>query len=79
MTPEFTTDKIGFATFLLLRGKRLVRLTTKRARWASFTFALSFEDAAALELEYTQSEFSRYFETFKYLRSRVNQQGANKP
>jgi hypothetical protein len=45
----------------------------KRAKWASFTFHLSLEDAAALELEYTRSDFSRYFETFKYLRSRVSQ------
>jgi len=73
MTPEFTTDKIGFATYLLLQGKRLLRVSTKRAKWASFTFPISFEDAAGLELEYTRSDFSRYFETFKYLRSRVNQ------
>jgi hypothetical protein len=76
--PEFSTDKIGFATFLLLQGKRLLRVTSKRAKWASFTFALSFEDAAALELDYTRSDFQRYFETFKYLRSRVNQ-GEPKP
>ena len=71
--PEFTTDKIGFATFLLLRGKKLSRMAVKRAKWASFTFPLSLEEAGALELEYTQSDFSRYFETFKYLRSRINQ------
>jgi hypothetical protein len=73
MTPEFTTDKIGFATFILLRNKRLLRVVVKRAKWASFTFAISLEEAGALELEYTQSDYSRYFETFKYLRSRVNQ------
>jgi hypothetical protein len=73
MTPEFTTDKIGLATFILLRGKRLLRMSVKRSKWASFTFPISLEEAGALELEYTQSEFSRFFETFKYLRSRVNQ------
>jgi hypothetical protein len=71
--PEFTTDKIGFATYILLQGKRLLRVSVKRAKWASFTFHLSLEDAGALELEYTRSDFSRYFETFKYLRSRVSQ------
>ena len=70
---EFTTDKIGFATYLLLQGKRLTSVAVKRTKWASFTFALPFEEAAALELEYTRSDFQRYFETFKYLRSRVNQ------
>ena len=71
--PEFTTDKIGFATYLLLQNRKLLRVSVKRTKWASFSFAISFEDAAALELEYTRSDFSRYFETFKYLRSRVNQ------
>lgn len=68
---SFTTDKIGLATYLLLRGCKLLNVDVKNRNRGNFTFQIGLERAQELEQEYTLSDFSRYFEFFKHLRERT--------
>jgi hypothetical protein len=71
MTPGcFSTDKIGLACYLMIKGAELTGLHGKSKGRATFTFKLSPAEAATQELAYTTSDHSRFFEAFKYLRGR---------
>lgn len=67
----FTTDKIGFATYLVVVGKVLSAVQVKTRNRAFFVFEVSPDEANKLELEYTRSEHFRFFEAFRYLRDRT--------
>lgn len=67
----FTTDKIGFAAYLVVEGKSLATVQVKTRNRAFFTFEMPPEEASKLELEYTRSEHFRFFEAFRYLRDRT--------
>jgi len=43
---------------------------------AAFIFSLNEEEASLLEVEYTRSDFHRFFEAFKFLRDKTIR-GAN--
>lgn len=68
---SFRTEKIGFAAYLVHSGVLLSAVHVKTRNRASFEFALAPEEADALELEFTRSEFFRYFESFRHLRDRT--------
>jgi hypothetical protein len=70
-TPKFATDKIGFACYLLLNGAELIDVKAQRKNRAFFWFRLSPQIGAAQEVTYITSDYSKFFETFKYLRSRA--------
>lgn len=67
----FTTDKIGLACYLMIKGIELTQVTAKSKGRASFTFKLSCSEGVTYESAYTTSEHSRFFEAFKYLRGRA--------
>ena len=69
--PSFQTDKIGFAAFLIVNSVHLVEVRTKSRNRASFVFDLASDKASDLELEYTRSDHTKFFEAFKYLRDRT--------
>jgi hypothetical protein len=71
LSPTFTTDKIGFAAYLVVVGKSLSGVQVKTRNRAYFTFEMPQEEASRLELEYTRSEHFRFFEAFRYLRDRT--------
>lgn len=71
MRAAFTTDKIGLAAYLVVLGKDLSGVMVKTRNRAYFTFNLSPDDAAKLELDYTRSEHFRFYEAFRYLRDRT--------
>jgi hypothetical protein len=71
MSSDFTTDKIGFASYLVLLGEPLKQVQAKTRNRAFFTFDIVAERAQQLELDYTRSEHFRFFESFKYLRDRT--------
>jgi len=68
---EFSTDKIGLACFLMIKGAALKNIQGKSKGRATFIFQLSPGEAMAQELAYTTSDHSRFFEAFKYLRGRA--------
>ena len=68
---SFTTDKIGLACYLMMRGVELTSIISKSKSRASFVFRLSPQDGMAQEMTYTTSDYSRFFEAFKYLRGRA--------
>lgn len=70
-TSPFTTDKIGFAAYLVVLGKSLTGVQVKTRNRAYFTFDVPQDEASRLELEYTRSEHFRFFESFRYLRDRT--------
>ena len=65
------TDKIGYASFLILQNCKLLEVRTKNRNRSSFVFDLNPNKAVELELQYTQSEFSKFFQAFQYLRDRT--------
>lgn len=67
----FSTDKIGLACFLMIKGVELTGVKSKSKGRAVFTFKLSPQEGIAHEMAYTTSEHSRFFEAFKYLRGRA--------
>ena len=67
----FTTDKIGLACYLMIKGSELTGIQTKSKGRATFQFKLSPQEGLSQELAYTTSEHSRFFEAFKYLRGRA--------
>lgn len=68
---SFSTDKIGLACFLMIRGAELTGIQSKSKGRALFIFKLSPQEGLAQEMAYTTSEHSRFFEAFKYLRGRA--------
>ena len=68
---EFTTDKIGLACYLMIKGVELRSVKVKSKGRASFSFNASLAEGVAYESAYTTSEHSRFFEAFKYLRERA--------
>lgn len=68
---QFSTDKIGLAAYLMLRGCKLLAVAVKNRNRATFTFQVGTERAEELEQEYTLSEHSRFFDFFKSLRERT--------
>lgn len=68
---NFTTDKIGFAAFLVVAGKTLSSIQVKTRNRALFTFDVPPDEASRLELDYTRSEHFRFYEAFRYLRDRT--------
>jgi len=72
MTPGlFSTDKIGLACYLMIKGVELNGINAKSKGRAIFTFKLTVAEGTAQESAYTTSDHSRFFEAFKYLRSRA--------
>jgi len=72
MTPEcFSTDKIGLACYLMIKGAELTGIQAKSKGRATFLFKLSPADGTTQESAYTTSDHSRFFEAFKYLRGRA--------
>jgi Domain of unknown function (DUF5659) len=72
MTPgEFSTDKIGLACFLMIKGAELTGIKSKSKGRAVFLFKLSPQEGLMHETAYTTSDHSRFFEAFKYLRGRA--------
>lgn len=67
----YTTDKIGFAAYLVVVGKVLLSIDVKTRNKAFFTFDVPAEEAGRMELDYTRSEHFRFFEAFRYLRDRT--------
>lgn len=67
----YKTDKIGFASYLCFIGKKLVEVHVKNRNRSTFEFNISKADADILELEYTRSDFARYFDSFKFLREQT--------
>jgi hypothetical protein len=68
---QYKTDKIGFAAYLCLRGTKLSSVEVKNRNRSTFVFELDPVDANTLELEYTRSDHSRFFDAFKYLREQT--------
>ena len=68
---SFSTDKIGLACYLMLDGVKLIGLNAKTKGRAIFEFSLTPQDGVTKEMAYTTSDYARFFETFKYLRSRA--------
>lgn len=75
MAEVFQTDKIGLASFLIVRSARLIEVKVKSRNRSMFVFDISPEQAMAEELEYTRSEHSKFFEAFRYLRDRTIRRG----
>jgi hypothetical protein len=73
---HFVTDKIGFASFLVIQGKTMTGVQVKTRNRALFCFDLDEDEASSLEVEYTRSDFNRFFEAFKFLRDKTIR-GAN--
>jgi hypothetical protein len=71
MEDSFSTDKIGLAAYLMLRGCKLASVAVRNRNRSVFTFGIGPERAQELEQEYTLSDYSRYFEFFKHLRERT--------
>jgi hypothetical protein len=72
MTSEFySTDKIGLACFLMIKGAELTGIRSKSKGRAVFLFKLTPQEGLAQETAYTISDHSRFFEAFKYLRGRA--------
>lgn len=71
MPSTYTTDKIGLAAYLVVVGKTLSDIQVKTRNRAFFTFSVTPDEAARLELEYTRSDYFRFFEAFRYLRDRT--------
>ena len=67
----FSTDKIGLACFLMIKGAELTGIQAKSKGRATFLFKLTHQEGVAQEMAYTTSEHSRFFEAFKYLRGRA--------
>jgi hypothetical protein len=67
----FSTDKIGLACYLMVKGVTLVSVQAKSKGRAIFTFAATPQEGLSHETAYTMSEHSRFFEAFKYLRGRA--------
>lgn len=67
----FTTDKIGLACYLLIKGVPLTGLSAKARGRAAFDFDITAEDALAHEMAYTTSDHARFFEAFRLLRERA--------
>jgi hypothetical protein len=67
----YKTDKIGLAAFMCLKNAKLVEVQVKNRNRSTFIFDLDVDTAADLEMEFTRSDFSRYFDSFKYLRERT--------
>ncbi len=67
----YITDKINVACYLMIKGHAPVRIDAKNKNRATFSFELTSEEGAKHELAYTTSDYSRFFEAFKYLRSRA--------
>lgn len=68
---EFTTDKIGLACYMMIKGSQLIGVKVKNKGRASFSFNVTLAEGVAYESAYTTSEHSRFFEAFKYLRARA--------
>ena len=68
---EFETDKIGFAAYLIVQSIKLLDVRAKSRNRAVFIFDIASNLATDAELEYTRSDFSKFFEAFKYLRDRT--------
>ena len=69
--PSFQTDKIGFAAYLIVKSVRLLDVKVKTRNRSAFVFDLAPNAAADYELEYTRSDYAKFFEAFKYLRDRT--------
>lgn len=67
----FQTEKIGLASYLVLRSFRLVDVKTRTRNRATFVFDMDPVVAVDVELDYTRSDFGKFFEAFKYLRDRT--------
>lgn len=67
----YQTDKIGFASYLIMKSFRLTDVRVKTRNRSVFVFDTTPEQAGEAELEYTRSDFSKFFETFKFLRDRT--------
>jgi len=67
----FSTDKIGLACFLMIKGVELTSIQAKSKGRATFQFKLTPSEGLSQEMAYTTSEHSRFFEAFKYLRGRA--------
>jgi hypothetical protein len=55
----------------MLRGVELVSVTPKSKGRAFFAFKLSPGEGVAQEVAFTTSDYARFFEAFKYLRTRA--------
>lgn len=66
--PEFKTDKIGFAAYLVTKNVKLIRAEVKNRNRATFVFDCYDDEWSSLEQEYLCSDHSRFFEAFKHLR-----------
>jgi len=72
MTPGcFSTDKIGLACYLMIKGAELTGIRSKTKGRATFLFKMSPQEGLSQETVYTTSDHSRFFEAFKYLRGRA--------
>jgi hypothetical protein len=72
MTPDgFSTDKIGLACYLMIKGAELTGIRSKGKGRAMFLFKLTPQEGLTQETAYTTSDHSRFFEAFKYLRGRA--------
>ena len=67
----FETDKIGFASYLVVRSIKLVEVRAKSRNRATFVFEMLEKDALQAELDYTRSDYAKFFEAFKHLRDRT--------
>jgi len=67
----FSTDKIGLACFLMIKGAELTGIQSKSKGRATFLFKLTPQEGLSQETAYTISDHSRFFEAFKYLRGRA--------
>lgn len=67
----YSTDKIGFAAYLCLRNVKLVDVRVKNRNRAIFVFELTEDESNQHELDYNNSDFSRYYNAFKLLRERT--------
>lgn len=55
----------------MLQGVELTGVRPKNKGHALFLFKLSVAEGLVHEMAYTTSEYSRFFEAFKYLRGRA--------
>lgn len=73
----FKTDKIGFAAFLCLKNVKLSSVEVKNRNRSTFVFDMESNEALQMELEFTRSDFARYFDAFKYLREQTIRGSSN--
>lgn len=66
----FNTSDISFAAFLVMRGKRLMKVSRERGKF-EFIFENFSEDEIELEQQYVGSELPRYDAALRQIKRKL--------